>query len=159
MGKFYLPISCLFFLLYLFGCTPGTHLQSEVLKEGLDDKSAPYELFAFQRSFPDTIFDWKGWNQALSEIKTGNAAQARNGDCDVNSGNWQQQGPYNVGGRCNTLASMPGSDDTVLAGFSSGGIFKTPCNITSLIKTVTPLKIYIYRKIIMTVHFISDFKN
>ncbi|MEZ4925136.1 MAG: hypothetical protein R3A50_02595 [Saprospiraceae bacterium] len=125
MGKFYLPISCLFFLLYLFGCTPGTHLQSEVLKEGLDDKSAPYELFAFQRSFPDTIFDWKGWNQALSEIKTGNAAQARNGDCDVNSGNWQQQGPYNVGGRCNTLASMPGSDDTVLAGFSSGGIFKT----------------------------------
>ncbi len=89
------------------------------------DKFEPYDQFAFQRSFPDRDFDWKGWKNAMVDIRRELAAQAKSSECDGNASKWTIQGPANVAGRCNTLAVKPNDENTVLAGFAGGGIFKT----------------------------------
>ncbi len=100
--------------------TPGTgHEESE-------SKTDPYDLFAFQRSYPDRTFDWQGWRKALVQARKAEAVQERGlGGCSGNAVNWTLQGPANVAGRVNTLAVKPDDENTVLAGFSGGGIFKT----------------------------------
>jgi photosystem II stability/assembly factor-like uncharacterized protein len=85
----------------------------------------PYDQFAFQRSFPDRNFDWRGWKNALTSINTTAAYEARMADCGGNITAWTEQGPANVGARCNSLAVKPDDENTVLAGFSGGGIFKS----------------------------------
>jgi photosystem II stability/assembly factor-like uncharacterized protein len=85
----------------------------------------PYDQFAFQRSFPDNNFDWRGWKNALASIHTTATYEAKMTDCAGNVSAWTEQGPANVGARCNTLAVKPDDENTVLAGFSGGGIFKS----------------------------------
>lgn len=117
--------SLLFFLvLILFSCGKNTlpHTSS------LDEKSGPYEYFSFQRSYPDRDFDWKGWRRTLQQTRVTETAQSRGSGgpgCGANLSNWTIQGPMNVGARCNTLAAKPDDENTVLAGFSGGGIFKS----------------------------------
>lgn len=95
-------------------------------RESLDEKCGPNEFFSFQRSYPDFVFDWKGWRNTLKRTRENQKAQDRGGPgCGSNLSNWTQQGPMNVGARCNTLASKPDDENTVLAGFSGGGIFKS----------------------------------
>ncbi len=89
------------------------------------DKFEPYDQFAFQRSFPDRDFDWKGWKNTMADIRAELSAQAKPSECEGNTSNWTIQGPENVAGRCNTLAVKPNDENTVLAGFAAGGIFKT----------------------------------
>ncbi|MBL7828521.1 MAG: hypothetical protein JNJ57_17945, partial [Saprospiraceae bacterium] len=104
------------------GCV-ATH---QTNRDRIAEKSAPYEMFAFQRSYPDTVFDWRGWRKMLQSVKTQAAAQARiSTDCTSNSALWTEQGPGNVAGRCNTIAVHPNDENTLLAGFSTGGIFKS----------------------------------
>jgi photosystem II stability/assembly factor-like uncharacterized protein len=93
----------------------------------LEDKSMPNEMFALERSYPDTFFDWKGWRRVLREIRAEATSQAhaRIPGCGNNSVEWTMQGPSNVAGRCNALAAKPDDENVVLAGFSTGGIFKT----------------------------------
>ncbi len=112
---FFLAIS------FLFSCSNKINpLENEPA-----DKFEPYDQFAFQRSFPDRDFDWKGWKNAMVDIRAEVSAQAKGSDCDGNASNWTIQGPANVAGRCNTLAVKPNDENTVLAGFAGGGIFKT----------------------------------
>jgi hypothetical protein len=82
-------------------------------------------MFSFQRSYPDRDFDWKGWKNAMQEVRLTLDAQAKPLDCAGVTGNWTEQGPANIGARCNTLAVKPDDENTVLAGFAGGGIFKT----------------------------------
>ncbi|MCC7246518.1 MAG: T9SS type A sorting domain-containing protein [Saprospiraceae bacterium] len=91
----------------------------------LDRKAAPHDHFSWQRSWPDPDFDADGWRAQLQQIREQEIAQ-RN-PCNTSSyvPDWKQQGPGNIGGRCNTLAVHPNDDLTVLAGFAGGGIFKT----------------------------------
>lgn len=93
----------------------------------LAEKSQPNDMFVFQRSYPDADFDWKGWCQALADVRLDEQAvgERNAAGCTGNVGNWTLQGPGNIGGRVNTLAVKPGDENTVLAGFSAGGIFKT----------------------------------
>ena len=121
MRHYYRPIAFLALVSCLFSCNKSTNIPGNKLAE----KCEPYDQFAFQRSFPDRDFDWKGWKNAMADIRTTTAAQAKSDDCAGNAGNWTQQGPANVAGRCNTLASKPDDDNTVLAGFAGGGIFKS----------------------------------
>jgi len=109
-------------LLTIFSCAKNNTPASDKLAE----KAEPYDLFAFQRSFPDRDFDWKGWRKAVETARQSAAANERGAaGCSGNSVNWTLQGPANVAGRVNTLAVKPDDEDTVLAGFSAGGIFKT----------------------------------
>lgn len=115
-------LSGIVFALLLNAC--ANHAASE--RNKLADKCAPFEFFAFQRSFPDRDFDWQGWRKVLHQAGADAAVQARNlEDCGGNQALWTEQGPSNVGARCNTLAAKPDDENTVLAGFSGGGIFKT----------------------------------
>jgi photosystem II stability/assembly factor-like uncharacterized protein len=54
-----------------------------------------------------------------------NAQQRGSGGCGSNLTNWTNQGPMNVAGRCNAMAVKPGDENTLLAGFSGGGLFKS----------------------------------
>ena len=110
-------------LLLAFACTKRPGKESSALYE----KSEPYDLFAFQRSFPDRDFDWKGWRRQLARLRT-EYTKLRNKYGWQDSGNapdWTFQGPGNVAGRANTVAVKPGDENTLLAGFSGGGIFKS----------------------------------
>ncbi|MCB0526855.1 MAG: T9SS type A sorting domain-containing protein [Saprospiraceae bacterium] len=109
-------------LLNIFSCSRFSHTH----RNTLDEKSEPYDLFAFQRSFPDRDFDWQGWRKAIVRARQQEAGvQARNAGCSGNTTPWTLQGPANIAGRVNTLAVKPDNEDVVLAGFSGGGIFKT----------------------------------
>lgn len=61
----------------------------------------------------------------MQQTRVSETAAARGSDCGANLSNWTQQGPMNVGARCNTLAAKPDDENTVLAGFAGGGIFKS----------------------------------
>jgi len=96
------------------------------LRDRLAEKSEPYDLFAFQRSYPDSVFDWQGWRLALQQVREAETAVAeRAGGCGGNPTRWTLQGPSNVAGRVNALAVKPDDQNTVLAGFAGGGIFKS----------------------------------
>jgi hypothetical protein len=111
----------IFSSIVLFSCGRNTIPHSDKLAE----KSEPYDQFAFQRSYPDSVFDWQGWRKNLQQTRLSETAQSRQLNCGTNLSNWTQQGPMNVAGRCNTLAAKPDDENTVLAGFSGGGIFKS----------------------------------
>lgn len=120
MAKFF-PLPILLALLF-FSCGKTT---APTLNK-LEKKSRPYDLFAFQRSYPDPEFDWKAWRQTLQQTRQTETVLARgSGGCDGNQSPWTLQGPMNVAGRCNSLAIKPDDENTVLAGFSGGGIFKS----------------------------------
>lgn len=93
----------------------------------LDRKAEPYDHLAFQRSWPEETFDWQGWLRAIDAVRAEERAAARSADPCVGGSStpWTLQGPMNVAGRVNTLALHPDSDDVLLAGFSTGGLFKT----------------------------------
>ena len=115
------PYILIFSALLLFACGKNTLPHSDKLAQ----KSEPYELFSFQRSYPYPDFDWQGWQKTLQQTRISETAQSRQLNCGSNVSNWTQQGPMNVGARCNTLAAKPDDENTVLAGFSGGGIFKS----------------------------------
>jgi photosystem II stability/assembly factor-like uncharacterized protein len=94
-------------------------------RDRLAEKSEPYDFFSFQRSYPDIEFDWKGWRRLVQQTRVAASAQSRGSNCGTNLTEWTQQGPMNVGGRCNTLAVKPDNEDIILAGFAGGGIFKS----------------------------------
>src|SRR5262245_59120273 len=117
MSRFYLPVALL--ILTALAC----HRAEPFEREALAAKAEPYDLFAFQRSYPDPAFDWQGWRKALQRARAEtSAAEDRGpGGCGGNATDWTLQGPANVGGRVNALAVKPGDDLTVLAGFAGGG--------------------------------------
>ncbi len=116
------PSHLIFFALLLFSCGKNTVPQHNRLSE----KSEPYDFFSFQRSYPDRDFDWQAWHRTIQQTRIAETAQSRGGqDCGTNVSNWTQQGPMNVGARCNALATKPNDENTVLAGFAGGGIFKS----------------------------------
>ncbi len=113
---------CLVALLALAACQRN-HLPQ---RDHLAEKAEPYDMFAFQRSYPDAHFDWETWRQALHRAREADASVAERGGCGSgNPTSWTLQGPSNVAGRANTLAVKPDNEDVVLAGFASGGIFKS----------------------------------
>ncbi|MFN0033608.1 MAG: VPS10 domain-containing protein [Saprospiraceae bacterium] len=116
------PSSLIFAALLLFSCGKNALPHADKLAQ----KSEPYDQFSFQRSYPDRDFDWQGWRKTMQQTRLSETALARGGaECGTNSTPWAQQGPMNVGARCNTLAVKPDDENTVLAGFAGGGIFKS----------------------------------
>ncbi|TNE56409.1 MAG: T9SS type A sorting domain-containing protein [Bacteroidetes bacterium] len=93
----------------------------------LQQKSEPYDQFSLQRSFPDPYFDWRGWRQTIASLRTAFMKSQKQADLPEGTGmpDWTLQGPGNVAGRVNAMAIHPNDDNIVLAGFSTGGIFKT----------------------------------
>ena len=122
------PLRFIFFLsLLLTAACQRSAVQT--LEDSLNRKSAPYDHFTFQRTYPDTVFNWNAYRKVLSRAKEQPLLQERNSNpCDpapVSSTPWTLQGPANYAGRINSIAVKPDDENTVLVGFAGGGIFKT----------------------------------
>ena len=121
-----LSLSILSVLLWGVACTHRVALPQT---DALTRKSEPFDQFTFQRSYPDTSFDWEGWRKTIRDAQTTPELAERNsnpcGPVSVSTTPWTLQGPSNVAGRVNTIAVKPNDENTVLAGFAGGGIFKS----------------------------------
>ncbi len=111
--------------LCLIGCwTPDAPTPpTESNRDRLTEKYTQSDEFFLQRSFPDIAFDIKAYTKALETVKE--QAVPRNGGFENFDKEWTVEGPGNLGARINTVAYHPEDTDIILAGFSSGGIFKT----------------------------------
>jgi hypothetical protein len=83
----------------------------------------PSEHFFAVRSYPDKVFDYKGYEQALKLAKQSGATQRSAETRSATS--WITEGPSNIGGRINVVAVHPQNQNIVFAGCAAGGIFKT----------------------------------
>jgi photosystem II stability/assembly factor-like uncharacterized protein len=88
-------------------------------------KSEPFDHFSQQRAWPHAQFDWIGWRNQMQAIREYETTAAKGNPCAGNNTPWTLQGPAGIAGRCNTLVVKPGDENTVLAGFASGGIWKS----------------------------------
>ncbi|MEO6759192.1 MAG: hypothetical protein ABIO24_07035, partial [Saprospiraceae bacterium] len=105
-----------------FSCQ--SHFSPET-SESLDSKTEPYDFFSQQRSYPDRDFDWKGWRKTVVRVRQAEIQQLRDTGCGGQTTDWTLQGPANIAGRVNALAVKADDPNTVLAGFATGGIFKS----------------------------------
>lgn len=112
-------------LVAALGCLSSCQQPESARPESLDEKAAPYDFFSQQRSYPDRDFDWKGWRKTVTRVRQVETQQLRDNGCSGMTTNWTLQGPANIAGRVNTLAVKPDDPNTVLAGFATGGIFKS----------------------------------
>ncbi len=123
MTQHYIYFFCFLLALSSLSCNRDN---KDTESSSLQDKAAPYDLFSFQRSYPDRDFDWRGWRKYMADLRLDFVKKHGKGQKpDGNSADWTLQGPGNVAGRVNTIAIQPGRDSTLLAGFSAGGIFKS----------------------------------
>ncbi|HKK40596.1 MAG TPA: hypothetical protein VJ949_14340, partial [Cryomorphaceae bacterium] len=87
----------------------------------LDEKYAPYEHFYFQRSFPDSTLDHSTMVKSLEKSrKLFTSAQSKTSEAE-----WIQEGPFNIGGRINTVAVHPDNPSTWIVGTAGGGAYRT----------------------------------
>ena len=88
----------------------------------LAEKHAPVDELFLERAFPHTAFDVAAYTTALQSVQE--RAQPRNKFENFDR-EWTTEGPGNLGARINSVAYHPKNTDIILAGFSSGGVFKT----------------------------------
>lgn len=91
----------------------------------LEEKQFPYEQQFINKNFPYTTPDYRAYKLAREEAAKQSKAGARS------DGKWVVQGPGNIGARVNTLAVNPNNSDEIIAGFASGGVFRTVDNGTT----------------------------
>lgn len=95
-------------------------LQNKEQENEIENIEAPYEYFSQIRSFPDSVFDYKAYSEILTQeqkIVSANRASL--------SGNWQFEGPTNIGGRITAFKIHPTNSNIMLAGCPGGGLFRT----------------------------------
>ncbi len=107
-----------------FGCIekniPMKAVQTAVDKTtGLEEKQFPYEQQFINKNFPYRTPDYRAYKLAKEDVANRNKAGARS------DGKWKVEGPGNIGARVNTLAINPNNSDEIIAGFASGGVFRT----------------------------------
>jgi len=117
------PITYLFFSILIFvSCTNRQENIPQVKK--LDEKHEPYD-HEMLRLF--------GPNPTISQIQafqktTSLAIEADKTKSDIFNGEWELQGPGNIGGRVNSLAVDSENASIIYAGFARGGLWKTENN-------------------------------
>ncbi len=83
---------------------------------------APYDHFMQIRSWPDRQFSAEAFAEKGREIAQKMAE--RNDPCQPGA-KWSLEGPGNISGRCNVIKACPDNPDFLLAGFATGGIYKS----------------------------------
>lgn len=93
----------------------------EEKSDKLDEKYAPYEHFYFQRSFPDSTVAPQVLLESVEKArKKYNLNRSKEIDTE-----WVQEGPFNIGGRINTIAVHPDDPNTWIIGTAGGGAYRT----------------------------------
>lgn len=84
------------------------------------EKLYPSEDFFLMKQFPATKFAIGAYDKALASVmKFIHSPSNRSG------GQWQVEGPGNIGARANTIAVDPKDSKNILVGYSEGGIYRT----------------------------------
>ena len=84
------------------------------------------DYWTLKRSHPIYGFDYSSYKHGLQEVQT-----LRNEveDIELRSPEmalpWQEEGPYNIGGRINVVTPVHRTSDTIFAGSANGGVFRT----------------------------------
>jgi photosystem II stability/assembly factor-like uncharacterized protein len=81
--------------------------------------SEPYDQFLISRTYPNAQFDEMAIASNVKNILL--QQQLKSGGNYL----WQLQGPGNIGGRFNCIATHPTDTNIIYAGAAQGGIFKT----------------------------------
>lgn len=110
--------------LSLTACFYLAQLKYETIeKEEAKSLNSPIDEGAFlMRSFPDDYVNIDAYEAALQTAQRLWYNQSM--DREV-IGKWETQGPFNIGGRVNTIAVHPQNEQIIYIGYSQGGIFKT----------------------------------
>ncbi len=87
----------------------------------MEEKLFPAEGHILAQNYPEERFAIKAYRSALANVK-------KQRDNSFRIGNWDQQGPGNIGGRVNSIAVNPEDGNEMLLGYSLGGVFKTKDN-------------------------------
>lgn len=117
MIRFILPIAS---LLFLFQCT--SEEPKEDYRQKLKDKLEPTEYLSFMKFGVNPSENIQQYQKQLTEASS-NVVTTRS-PSPTNLA-WTEEGPGNIGARVNTIAIDPKDDNTMYAGFSSGGVYKT----------------------------------
>ena len=88
-------------------------------RDRLSEKYEPNDEFFRQRAYPSGHFPIERYRQARRAVS--DEMQQRG----VDTAPWTEQGPGNIGARVNTLAAHPSDPNTLYAGFSGGGVWRT----------------------------------
>jgi photosystem II stability/assembly factor-like uncharacterized protein len=94
-------------LLFFFSC-----------KKEVNPKFVPYEDLFIDKQFPSQVPNVKAMEIGLNEAK-------RTMSSLRSPGQWEVEGPGNIGARINSIAIHPNDENIILAGFSDGGLWKT----------------------------------
>ncbi|MEM9053041.1 MAG: hypothetical protein AAGC47_13385, partial [Bacteroidota bacterium] len=106
-------------LLFLFA---ASHLSSCVDSiDKLEEKHAPFDHFFFQRSFPEENLNLDVMLSSLERARK----EAKFSIAKDNTAEWVQEGPFNIGGRLNTIAVNPTDASTWIVGTAGGGAYRT----------------------------------
>ncbi len=114
MPKF---ISPLFLLVsFLFSCANSA---PDIQK--VNSKQEPFDHLYFSRAYPDDVVDVSEMTEIHQKVVKNIALNNKTLDPVL----WRMEGPFNIGGRINTIAVDPQNTDIIFVGNSSGGVFRT----------------------------------
>ncbi|MEM1319746.1 MAG: hypothetical protein AAGG75_05780 [Bacteroidota bacterium] len=88
----------------------------------VETKMQAYDHFFMQRAYPESAIDLETYFQTMQGLQ--HRVQHRNQPAGFD-GDWQLEGPGNLGARVNTIAVHPFDEQIIYAGFSTGGLYKT----------------------------------
>ena len=120
-----IALTCTLYLLYLglqdqqIATQKIEETSSTSYEEILEDKTYPYEGLYMAKQYPNKLPALAAKKRALNEAVRMQKSGLRS------DGEWEVQGPGNIGGRINTIAIQPGNDKIIFAGFSNGGMWRT----------------------------------
>lgn len=101
------------------------YVENKIEAKEEDGKSLnnPIDEGAFlMRAFPDDYVNQDAYESALlTARRLWYNQKAERGS----NGKWITQGPFNIGGRVNTIAVHPQNEQIIYIGYSQGGVFKT----------------------------------
>ncbi len=91
----------------------------QTFEQRMSDKEFPFNDYYFQKQYPEKSFDYSSYlnsmQKAADELNIHQSSQ----------GQWETQGPGNIGARVNTIAVDDDNDAVIYLGFSQGGLWKT----------------------------------
>lgn len=124
MIKKYLSIICLICLLVLaivFFKTNNTINSKGYYNSSV--KLKPYELWHIMRNYPYTTNNQNQYMLHMQQVAQQVQNKQKQNNTDITE--WKTQGPYNIGGRINTIAHNPQNHQVIYVGSVCGGIHKT----------------------------------
>ena len=98
----------------------GFNQSKTVKKDNFIEKLYPSEEYFMMKQYPATTFAFRAFDKALANVQ-----KFIQSPSNRSVGQWEVQGPGNIGARANTIAIDPKNSNNMLIGYSEGGIFRT----------------------------------